>query len=176
MGLELRPCNPLASGISDFSKRYTGAVGHGAGRVWSTGAANPTKIQNFTQSWDFKPANDLEPSIFGFGYKVGDVDNGSLGPAGSKDFAIDRAGTWYSTASSYPNHYEYVNALGKDSFFYTWLLYNREDRSSAHLSAPDPQFNNSLGEGRVVMPEYEDDAKSYVKTLVEAIFSVERFP
>ena len=176
MGLEITPRRPNSGALSAFSQKYTGAVGIGAGRVWSTSADYPTRVSNFTQSWDFQPANDLNPKIYAFGYKVDDQDNGGLGPAGSRDYALDAAGTWYNQASKYGSYYTYRNADGKDSYFYCWLVYDRDEGNSMHLNGTvQPQVGNGTGENSVTMPEYDEEATSYVKTMVEGIFSLEYF-
>ena len=176
MGLEITPRRPNTGALSKFSQKYTGAMGIGAGRVWSTSADFPTRVSNFTQSWDFQPANDLNPKIYAYGYKVDDQDHGGLGPAGSKDFAVDAAGTWYSQASRYGSYYTYRNGDGKDSFFYCWLLYDRDEGNSAHLNGTvQPQVGTGTGENSVAMPEYDEEATSYVRTMVEGIFALEYF-
>ncbi|MBR6733371.1 MAG: LamG domain-containing protein [Kiritimatiellae bacterium] len=176
MGLEITPRRPNTGALSAFSQKYTGAVGIGAGRVWCTSADYPTRVSNFTQYWDFQPANDLNPKIYAYGYKVGDVDNGSLGPAGSRDYAVDNAGTWYNTPSSYGSYYTYNPGNGMDSYFYCWLFYDTEEGNSSHLSGTvQPEVNSSTGENRVQMPEADDEAPSFPRTMVEAIFSIERY-
>ena len=174
MGLEITPRRPNTGALSAFSQRYTGAMGIGAGRVWSTSADFPTRVANFTQSWDFQPANDLNPKIYAFGYKVDDTDNGGLGPVGGRDYAIDATGAWHNQANQYGSYYVYRNADGKDSFFYCWLLFDRDEGNSTHLNGTvQPQVGDSTGENTVAMPEYDEEATSYVKTMVEAIFSLE---
>lgn len=177
MGLEITPRRPNTGALSAFSQKYTGAVGIGAGRVWSTSTDYPTRVSNFTQYWDFQPANDLNPKIYAYGYKVGDRDNGSLGPAGSRDYAVDNAGTWYNQASYYGSYYTYNPGNGKDSYFYCWLYFDVEENNSTHLSGTvQPEVGTSTGENRVQMPEQDEEATSYPRTMVEAIFSVERDP
>ncbi len=174
MGLEITPRRPNSGALSAFSQKYTGAMGIGAGRVWSTSADYPTRVSNFTQSWDFQPANDLNPKIYAYGYKVGDTDNGGLGPVGGRDYALDAAGTWYNQASKYGSYYTYRNADGKDSFFYCWLLYDRDEGNSTHLNGTvQPQVGDGTGENTVAMPEYDEEATSYIKTMVEGIFALE---
>ena len=107
---------------------------------------------------------------------MGDRDNGGLGPAGSRDYAVDNAGTWYNQGSMYGSYYTYNPGNGMDSYFYCWLFYDTEEGNSSHLSGTvQPEVNNSTGENRVQMPEADDEAPSFPRTMVEAIFSIERY-
>jgi len=178
MGLEIIPVRPSTRDLAAFSQNYTGAPGLGAGRVWCTDLNAPSSVSAFTQNWDFTPGNDLTPHIFAYGYKVGDRDDGSLGPAGSRDFAVDASGKWYTQAARYGSYYTYNNAAGKDSFFYGWLQYDKDEENTAHLRGTvQPQvLPSDIGENSVTMPEYDEEAASYARTIVQAIFSLEYLP
>ncbi len=175
MGLDITPRRPNTGARSKFSQMYTQSVGIGAGRVWSTQVDKPTMVSNFTQSWDFEPGNDLNPRIYAFGYKLDNYDDGTLGPAGSRDYALDESGAWHNDGV-YGSHYKYTNADGKDSFFYCWLVFDNDEGNSTHLNGTiQPQVGDGTGENWVQMPEADEEATSYPRTSVEGIFSIERF-
>ena len=158
-------------GISKLSKHYTSALGLGDGRVWADGATAPTEISGFVHRWSYSP-EDLKTTVYARGYKIGDVDNGSLTPG--RDFAIDAMGSNSDTGP----YYSYVDLDGKDSFFFCWILNTSGGESGytgQHLNGTvQPELGPySMGGQVVTLPEYDDSATTYETTLLEAIFSLE---
>lgn len=163
--------NGMGGGISKLSQRYTSAVGLGDGRVWADGAAGPSSIARFVHKWSYSP-EDLNTTVYARGYKIGDVDNGSLTPG--KDFAIDATGARTETGP----YYNYADLGGKDSFFFCWILntsggesgYTGQHLSGTVLPELGPQ---AWGDQVVPLPEYDESATTYETTILEAIFSLE---
>ena len=161
----------MGGGISKLSQHYTTAVGLGDGRVWADGATAPTEISGFVHKWTYSP-EDLNTTVYARGYKIGDVDDGSLTPG--KDFAIDATGAATTTGP----YYNYVDLDGKDSFFFCWILNTSGGESGytgQHLNGTVlPELGPlSMGGQVVTLPEFDDSATTYETTLLEAIFSLE---
>ena len=179
--VEIHPRQPgrlagRSDGVSKLSKKFTGALGIGDGRVWADGASGPTEITDFVHKWSYSP-EDLKTTVYARGYKykdgVGETDNGSLTPG--KDFAIAGDGSAWQTGRTY---YQYVDLERKDSFFYCWILNTAGGESGyegTHLNGTvQPEIGvNSLGRQEVALPEYDDSAVTYDATVLEAIFSLE---
>ena len=171
----IRPCAPVPNGVSNLSKKYAEATGHGVGRVWADNAPAPASIENFIQTWSYTPAQD-NIKVYARGYRDGDVDNGGLTPG--KDFAISEAGGAVAAGGT-TAYYTYRDILMKDSFLYCWIL-NAGDSASGytgtHLGLL-PQVGTTIPDQPVKLPEQEDDADAaYEQTLLEAIFSREWRP
>lgn len=175
--VEIYPRGPAAGGISKFSQKYANALGLGSGRTWAIGAEAPIEIESFVQRWAFAP-EELKTSVFAHGYRLGDVDDGSLAfPSGSKDFAISANGGKYTSGP----YYTYTDDDEKDSFFYCWI-WNQAGGDTgyegAHLNGVvNPEIGiDANGRQEIRLPDYDDSAVTYDTTVLEAIFSKEFLP
>jgi len=161
--------------VSSFSAYYTGAAGLGDGRVWADGAV--VEFSNFIHNYTYDPTADAA-NAYARGYKVGDVDNGSLLPA--TDVPIDADGNHY-ISGSYSTYYTSTESNGLDSYFYCWILNKAEEGSSTYtgellnfLPAVEVKGKTTAnGQQLVKLPKYDKEEESYDKTVLEAIFSKE---
>ena len=161
--------------LSQLSSLYTGARGLGDGRVWSDGAV--VNFTNFIHKYTYDPTAP-EANVFAHGYKVGDVDNGSLQPG--PDIAIDRYGAHF-ISGTYGPYYTSRELKGLDSFFYCWILNESGEGNGGYtgsllnfLPAVEAKgVNIANGQQPVKLPEYEEDLETYSPTVLEAIFSKE---
>ena len=166
--------------LSAFSAFYTGAAGIGDGRVWSDGAV--VDFTKFIHKYTFDPTV-AAVNIYARGYKVGDVDDGSLLPG--PDIVIDADGNHHKEGA-YSTYYTSTELEGLDSFFYCWILnatgengggYTGSLLNGTFLPAVEAKGEHVAdGMQRVTLPEYEEDAESYFPTELEAIFSKELYP
>ena len=162
----------IASGPSGgvgtmLSRKYSQAKGRGAGHVWVDGGESPSGSQ-FNFLWNC--GNRTSVAVYGMGYKVGDVDNGTLKPY---DFGISGAG---APADAAP-YYSYADTT-YDSFLYTWLSHvfgENAGLSSSNLG--DSALPEIAGHGAVAtpvgLPEAATEGGPYPETYVEAVFSRE---
>lgn len=166
--------------LSAFSDYYTGAAGLGDGRVWADGAV--VDFNNFVHKYTFDPRTP-SVDVYARGYKVGEIDNGSLQPG--PDITIDANGNHYKSGV-YSSYYESKSLDGLDSYFYCWILdaagegggnYTGSLLNGTFLPAVEAQGEHvANGQQLVTLAEYEEDAESYPLTVLEAIFSKERYP
>ena len=166
--------------LSAFSAPYTSAAGIGDGRVWSDGAV--VDFAKFIHKYTYDPTV-AAVNVYARGYKVGDVDNGSLLPG--PDIVIDADGNHHNVGA-YSTYYTSEELDGLDSFFYCWILNTTGENGGGYtgsllngtfLPAVEAKGESGAdGMQRVTLPEYEEDAESYLPTEVEAIFSKERYP
>ena len=166
--------------LSAFSAFYTGAAGLGDGRVWTDGAV--VDFTKFIHKYTYDPTV-AAVNIYARGYKVGDVDDGSLLPG--PDIVIDADGN-HHIAGAYSTYYTSRELAGCDSYFYCWILdatgengggYTGSLLNGVFLPAVEAKgVHVADGMQRVTLPEYEEDAESYLPTELEAIFSKERYP
>ena len=157
--------------LSAFSAFYTGAAGLGDGRVWADGAV--VDFSKFIHKYTYDPTV-AAVNIYARGYKVGDVDNGTLQPG--PDIVIDADGNHHK-AGSYSTYYTSRELNGLDSFFYCWILdatgengggYTGSLLNGTFLPAVEAKGENVAdGMQRVTLPEYEEDAESYLPTELE---------
>ena len=166
--------------LSAFSANYTRADGLGDGRVWAEGSV--VDFKNFIHKYTFDPTV-AAVDIYARGYKVGDVDNGSLQPG--PDITIDASGNHYKSGG-YSTYYTSQELSGLDSYFYCWILDTKGEGGGGYTgSLLNGTLNPAVeakgqhianGHQRVSLAEYEEDAEAYDPTEVEAIFSKERYP
>jgi hypothetical protein len=146
---------------SALSQKYARASGIGAGHTYVSGVTF-SKAQNFRMSWNC--AKNVKANIYGFGYKAGAIDNGSLN--GSMDEAIDASGS--SSGKVTDNYYKYDDE--RDSFFYSWLLHTAEGTKSLGVA---PEIPNRIGTGVVDLPTETTGEGGYLEVVAEAVFSKE---
>ena len=166
--------------LSAYSAYYTGAAGLGDGRVWTSGSV--VDFNSFMHKYTFDPTVSTV-DIYARGYKVGDVDDGTLLPG--PDITIDANGNHYKSGV-YSSYYESKELNGLDSYFYCWILNTKGEGGSGYTgSLLNGTLNPAVevrgehvadGHQRVSLPDYEEDADSYQTTELEAIFSKERYP
>ncbi len=133
--LTITPQGPAgASATNPDSVRYAYAMGLGQGRAFVADATY-MKAQNFTTTWNCGTLGSV--LAFGWGYKVGDVDNGSL--AGG-DAAIDVAGNNPDgkAVSVAANPYRYGDTE-RDSFLYRWLPIPSGNSDGGESPNPSPE-------------------------------------
>ena len=155
---------------SALSQKYVNAKGLGEGHVWVRDATF-SKASAFELEWNCGK-NDTQ-NVYGWGYKVGAVDNGLLD--NRSDIAIDVSGAAESgVAVTTP--YEYGDAE-KDSYLYTWLLHTAGETggmTSEILGSIAPErAEGAAAAGIVSLPKEKKEEGGYVKTFVEAIFAKE---
>ena len=169
------PRRPSSGYMSEFSRLYAWASGIGEGRVWADGAAGD--FYNFCHNYAYDPRVSYA-NVYARGYKVGDVDNGTLLPG--TDIAIDVNGNHYRSGQ-YSSYYTSSEQSGRDSFFYSWILCVWDENSGRSMGVhlgPHPTAEakgtcTANGHQRVELPEYDEGVVSYAETLLEAIFSKE---
>ncbi len=122
--------------------------------------------------WNCSSATSWE--AYAFGYKVGDVDNGSL--SGGMDSAISASGGLGSSTTGY---YAYSDTT-YDSFFYRWLPIQVDqtgsgnDNSQTTSSMISPETKQGISTASITLPtKMTEDNKGYVETKYEAVFSKE---
>ena len=174
--LKMLPHGPATGNGTKLSAKYQGAAGLGEGRVWASGDSGVAGFQHVVNCQKAKSW-----SVYGYGYRVGDIDNGSLP---GHDYKIDINGN--SDTLNAP--YTYDPADKRDSFLYTWLQIIRSESSgnggSSTLS--DVLLNETIfpeySEAKtafatVGLPAEKDkEEDSYAETIVEAVFSKELYP
>ena len=181
------PATGLGGAKSD---RYNSkAKGLGEGRVW---AASRSAIP--VSTWESTINCQLEKSfrVYGYGYKVGDVDDGATlhypdGRTGyytTRDTPINPSGVNLATGETgytyVPRKDEFGNSV--DSFLYTWLVLSTGDSSGgtvtdAYLNdTTAPEYSEANDAGKTVsLPTEEDDEGGYALTQLEAVFSIEKY-
>lgn len=163
-----------------FSKRYAAQEitygefggGPGEGHVYSDYANGSSK--GFISEYNCGVATSVK--YWGFGYKVGAVDNGTLD--NGMDLAIDPHGN----STQKEPFYEYSDKKF-DSFLYGWLYITTVDgATTAQLSGNgiSPEIIGKVETGVALLPETEESSgddkekpKPYPPTVYEAIFSKE---
>ncbi len=176
--LLIYPRSPDTARTSTFTTSYTGAPGLGAGRVWSE-AQYVIGFETFTHEYTFPPERPTV-NAYARGYKVGDVDDGTLTPG--VDIAIDENGTHF-LAGTYSSHYSYEDAY-RDSFFYAWILNTAGEGGgvfTGQLLSFDPAVEAKIGSKHisqqlVTLPEFDAESPSYDPVVIDAIFSKELYP
>ena len=170
----ITPLGPGRNGQSQTSTDYLGAIGLGKGRVCLEGGNN-TSIRTFRQSWSYL-IDDPSAIAWAFGYRVGDVDNGSLPQF---DRPIDINGNNLGTPIS--TYYKYADTT-IDSFFYAWIHNETDDQGGGTTGTAyaNPQLGSNDYKSRVFnLPSEQegDEDNPYFKPLIlEAVFSREWRP
>ena len=160
---------------SRLSQKYANSVsgGTGAGHTYVSGATF-SKAENFQLSWNC--GKNVYMSIYGFGYKSGDVDNGNLN--NNLDQAIDLNGN--NDGSPITSYYTYTDPDEKDSYHYCWILTTMDENGTpadAILGETiSPERPGKVASGRVPLPTEETEEGGYVDTIVEAVFAKEWMP
>ena len=170
------PLRPSRSGQSQTSKSYVNADGYGEGHVYVERAEKCTGVQSYRQSWSCS-VNASEVFLWGFGYNVGDVDDGSLAPAGF-DWPIDPNGNNMGTISTY---YKYNDAT-RDSFLYAWIFNVADEQGGWTGTAyAKPQVGKTDYEQymKAMLPteaQGDEDNPYYQSLTLEAVFAREPRP
>ena len=174
------PLGPQTKGQTPLSQRYARQPGRGEGRVWADGALS--KIESFKQTWNYEP-NNMVAWVFGYGYRAGETDDGSLQPVASlqsgTSMAITPAGNRATAAPYYPADTVF------DSFFYCWIGTGDDGEEGggssegAHLGPIAPAVGTnvlaSAGQQKVSLATETKDEENpqYGEVTVEAVFSKE---
>lgn len=163
---------------SALSQKYALAKGLGKGHTYVSGAGF-TEAENFSLKWNCGKL--ITMTVYGFGYKDGDIDNGTL--SNGRDVQIDAAGNNKDPSVNMTDDscYQY-DGNGYDSYFYCWLAAAQSGDANAGggsvvlNGAILPERPGAVTSGRVTLPtEYTGDG-SYLDTHVEAIFAREWRP
>ncbi len=172
--------------------RYgTKASGLGEGRVW---AASKSAIP--VSSWISTVNCGLEKTfaVYGYGYKVGDIDDGTAAnlhyPDGrtgyypTRDTPINASGGSLGVGETAYRYDARKDDFGNpvDSFLYTWLVITSSGDSGSTVTdiylnettAPEMSEANDFGRP-VSLPTDEDEEGGYALTQLEAVFSVEKY-
>ena len=190
--LQLRAHGPArALGTTGgYSMHYAAAPGLGAGWVYA-GSKGPQSVKNFVHTYSF---GELETgaNAYAAGYRVGDVDDGNLGPIDDRAITPDgnlagEEGPFYN----YTNDVVYTQAgrRGFDSFVYGWACNNTEASSGSTESANGDKTTTTMSfllnvgaTGETIIPLPASDGKdensqqtAYPIQYWEAVFSRELF-
>lgn len=178
-------------GAAKGDRYNTKASGLGEGRVW---AASKSAIA--VDNWISTVNCGLEKSfmVYGYGYKVGDVDGGTgavlhypdgrTGYQASRDTPIDPSGANIGAGTEGYRYEARLDDFGNpvDSFLYTWLLITTgEDAggsvTDAYLNETTaPEQSEAKDAGRTVtLPTEEAAEGGYATTRLEAVFSIEKY-
>ena len=165
------------AGATDItlSSMYASAGGRGAGHVYVGGKANFYSAENFNLFWNCGTENTV--SVYGYGYSLGDVDDGSLN--GGNDIKITQRGGTVIDTTPTTDRYTYLPSSECDSYFYGWIKAT-EPGGTDYTVAITPEIRgskaNNFGDttGKISLPQATtEDEKGYLETYVEAIFSTE---
>ena len=159
------------NGSIALSQVYSKADGRGAGHVYVSGAGvAPLEAKGWTISWNCKNLNTV--GIYGYGYKAGAVDNGTLDA--NFDIAITPAGGLWTAGEYYT--YESEN----DSFPYGWLVGKSSGgeesaENAAYEITVAPKYGGELSQ---IVPfalpsKMLEDNTGYPESYVEAVFAKE---
>ncbi|MBR2941406.1 MAG: hypothetical protein IKC14_08885, partial [Kiritimatiellae bacterium] len=159
------------------SKRYRTAAGLGEGRVWASGLSNVSGFESF-----FNCGKSTTWTVFGYGYKVGEIDDGvNLKKYADRSTPINASGNAKGATEA---GYTYVpvkdkNGFDTDSFLYTWLQITAAEEGGSLTDvvfgeATSPEYTGLTDTGtRVGLPNEQNEDGSFVDTMLEAIFSRE---
>lgn len=172
--------------------RYgTKASGLGEGRVW---AASKSAIP--VSSWISTVNCGLEKTfaVYGYGYKVGDIDDGRAAnlhyPDGrtgyypTRDTPINASGGSLGVGETAYRYDARKDDFGNpvDSFLYTWLVITSSGDAGSTVTdiylneTTAPEMSEANDSGRPVsLPTDEDEEGGYALTQLEAVFSVEKY-
>ena len=172
--------------------RYgTKASGLGEGRVW---AASKSAIP--VSSWISTVNCGLEKTfaVYGYGYKVGDIDDGTAAnlhyPDGrtgyypTRDTPINASGGSLGVGETAYRYDARKDDFGNpvDSFLYTWLVITSSGDSGSTVTdiylneTTAPEMSEANDSGRPVsLPTDEDEEGGYALTQLEAVFSIEKY-
>ena len=164
----------IASGPSGgvgttLSRKYSQAKGRGEGHIWVNGGTlDPGESNYFNFMWNCGSRMSVE--VYGWGYKVGDIDDGTLK---QWDFKVSPTGkpTEGAPYYAYPND-QY------DSYLYTWLSHVLGDNggltSSSLSDSAIPEIAGQLTMPTPLgLPGEASESGGYVDTYVEAVFARE---
>ena len=148
-----------------LSQIYAKQKGIGEGHVYVPDATFST-AKEFTMEWNCSSLNTID--AYGYGYKVGAVDDGTLDSA--KDIAIGADGATYATGDYYAYEDEEL-----DSFLYGWVLgATDEDGSSTYTASLSPETFQKSAPAMVSLPTaMTEDGNGYLTTYAEAVFAKE---
>lgn len=173
----------------DVSK-YNSAAGLGQGRVWAE-SKSAIAADSFSSTINCGLATSW--SVYGYGYKVGDLDDGTnlhapdgfggytTGYYADRDTPLNGIGANKGVSPAFA----YVAPLDKngnpvDSFLYAWMLKaaSKEGGTSSFGFLNETISPEYVAVGRdsgktVDLPTEVDDKGNYTETTLEAIFSIE---
>ena len=156
-----------------LSGTYSRQKGKGYGHVFVSNG-NLGGAEKFNLLWNCSTENAA--TVYGFGYKVGDVDDGKLDEG--FDTAITGAGG--AVLSTTPTTDRYAYGLTSDSYLYGWISVTEAESTDYKMSIT-PEVRGSkeseLPSFTVALPgaKTEDEA-GYAETYAEAVFSLEYRP
>ena len=172
------PHGPTGGRGTAYSKRYQAAAGLGEGHVY--GGA-PASASIFESTYNCQMSKRW--TVWGFGYKVGAVDDGTLDKG--LDFPLTTAGSLAEKNLDPSAYYRYPTYLDRngnpvDSFLYTWLQVVSEEESSTlrdellggGISPEYAALAADTGTTVGLPTELLDDG-TYDDAMLEAIFSLE---
>lgn len=170
-------------GLSALAKKYVQAYGRGEGRIWANSGS--TLVEDFVHKYTYG-FSAVEADIYAWGYRNGQVDDGSLVDAtgqGGRDVAISQYGHSFELGVSPSGCYTYTDMKDRDSFFYAWVIESKEDEAnsftgSALISPPSPAFSDRFSRYTLALPTEAsgDDARPvFPGRYLEAFFSRELY-
>ena len=178
------PYGPMENGGSDLvtgMTQYFLALGRGEGRVWADSGS--CEISDFRHDYSYgSVAKSAE--VFAWGYKSGQVDDGSLDASGkNRDMPINNFGDYVESNDGSANYYTYASIY--DSFFYGWVVGVRDDKGAYQtktvlISPTRPNSRNNFGQYTVTLPmeQQGDNEKTnpdFPDSEVAAFFSRELY-
>ena len=162
---------------SELATRYRSALGRGEGLVYYAGGASVISSElGFAFEWNC--GNNAAVNVYGRGYKVGDIDDGTLNDG--RDIPLTSSGRQNTSGS---NYYRYGDSE-RDSYLYTWILTTYGDNNSSQKATSSYVGGNIAAElpgsstemVTVALPTEELENGGYMPTILEAIFSKEYRP
>ena len=168
---------PTSLGGSALSRKYMLSKGRGQGHIFVPGAVF-SDGDGWYQNWNCSSATRI--NVYGWGYRVGAVDNGWLN--NKYDIALNVSGKGIDSAASAnvtAGFYPYPNAE-RDSYRYAWIVAAPQTEGGApeltlYISPENPLATTDLVDPRRVdLPtELTGDEKSYIPVDVEGVFALE---
>ena len=172
---------PASTSTSALSQKYANAEGVGEGHVFTAGQF--ARAESFGITWNCGLVTKVNG--WAYGYKVGDVDDGSLNMVATMyDRDVPLGPTGNNTTggmSPLPEYYAYPDDV-KDSFFYCWLISTTDENNQTDFSrlgalAPEQSAAVVPSFGVIPLPgEKTQDDNGYSEVALEAVFSKEYLP
>ena len=172
---------PASTSTSALSQKYANAEGVGEGHVFTAGQF--ARAESFGITWNCGLVTKVNG--WAYGYKVGDVDDGSLNMVATMyDRDVPLGPTGNNTTggmSPLPDYYAYPDEV-KDSFFYCWLISTTDENNQTDFSrlgalAPEQSAAVVPSFGVIPLPgEKTQDDNGYSEVALEAVFSKEYLP
>ena len=168
---------PTGTGNSPLSQKYVLRTGRGQGHIFVPSAVFSDGAR-WRQNWNCSSATKID--VYGWGYRVGAVDNGWLNDGqdvalSTTGVGIDKAASADVTAGFYP----YPDAE-RDSFLYCWLIAAPQTEGGAPdwtlYIAPEKPLSEPEPATAYLPTDLTGDEKSYIPVDVEGVFALEWLP